>query len=41
MLDGVGRSMNELFTILIMGCDFRVIVINVFIVELQRRFFRS
>lgn len=36
ILDGAGRSINEWFTILISGCVFRMFVINVFIVELQR-----
>lgn len=36
MLDGVGRSMNEWLMILSSGCDFRIFVISVSVVELQR-----
>lgn len=33
MFDGAGRSINELLTILASGCDFRMLVINILIVE--------
>lgn len=36
MLDGAGRSMSELLIILASGCTFRMLVISVLIVELQR-----
>lgn len=36
MLDGAGKSMNEWLIILMRGWVFRMFVINVFIVELQR-----
>lgn len=36
MLDGVGRSMNALLIIFISGCVFRMLVIRVLVVELQR-----
>lgn len=36
ILDGVGKSINELLMILISGCDLRMLVINVLIVEIQQ-----
>lgn len=33
MFDGAGRSMNALFRIFISGWDFRVLVIDVLVVE--------
>lgn len=36
MLEGAGRSMNVSFTILNRGWDFRMLVIVVLIVEIQR-----
>lgn len=36
MLDGVGRSMNASLRIFISGCVFRMLVIRVLVVELQR-----
>lgn len=33
MFDGVGRSMNALLMIFINGCDFRMLVISVLVVE--------
>lgn len=39
MLDGAGRSIRESLTILNNGCDFRMLVILVLVVEIQRWFF--
>lgn len=36
MLEGAGRSINALLTIFSSGWDFRMLVIKVLIVELQR-----
>lgn len=33
MFDGVGRSMNALLMIFISGCVFRMLIINVLVVE--------
>lgn len=41
MLDGVGRSINELLIIFISGCVLREEVISILIVEIQRWFFIS
>lgn len=41
MLEGAGRSINALLTIFSSGWDFRILVIKVLIVELQRWFFMS
>lgn len=41
IFEGAGRSMNESFTILSRGWDFRMLVIVVLIVEIQRWFFMS
>lgn len=39
--DGAGRSMNALLIIFISGRDFRMLVISVLAVEVQRGFFMS
>ena len=36
MCEGAGRSMNALLIIFISGCDFRMLVIKVLVVEVQR-----
>ena len=41
MFDGAGRSIIALLIIFINGCDFRMLVISVLIVELKRWFFIS
>ena len=41
IFDGVGRSMNELLIIFISGWVFRMLVISVLVVELQRWLFMS
>lgn len=41
MFEGAGRSMNALLIIFISGCDFRMLVIKVLVVEVQRLFFMS